>query len=185
MEKEKEYVDELPDEPDMLAQYLLENPHVSIVSIIDTAKTCPVGVKIVVDEKKSCKLITTTPFQTAEIVFQNKAWIDTDETKVFIMKIGDFYKRLTHEDHIIHRQDYYEMIGFDSFMNHSCSPNTRQYYISKDEYIVVAREDIEAGTELTCDYRLLHNEFLGLKSIDNISFDCCCGSHHCVGRLVY
>jgi uncharacterized protein len=74
----------------------------------------------------------------------------------------------------------YHAYGFDRFMNHSCKPNTVSYDVSTSEnacvYEVVALEDIDMGTELTCDYFTLEYD---VCCID----DCACGNVECMHKI--
>ncbi len=49
----------------------------------------------------------------------------------------------------------YVLCGDDArFFNHSASPNCLDIYNGHDEDVTIAKRDIEAGEELTCDYAL-------------------------------
>jgi SET domain-containing protein len=76
------------------------------------------------------------------------------------------------------------MLGFDSFMDHSCAPTAEQEYINKYEYVVRAKKVILPGDKITCDYMALDNRAVDLKNIGKSSFVCKCGESNCKGVLV-
>ena len=76
-----------------------------------------------------------------------------------------------------------QVYGWDSFMNHSCDPNAYfpLLYRSESEmyYRAIALRDIDAGTEVTCDYALFDYDCNG-HGIEN----CACGSNKCRGKML-
>lgn len=56
------------------------------------------------------------------------------------------------------RDDLYHVYGFDSFMNHSCDPNTSVVYVNDYDYYHIATRAIEVGEELTVDYRCVYED---------------------------
>eukprot|EP00957_Ditylum_brightwellii_P079752 6063930-Ditylum_brightwellii.AAC.1 len=69
-------------------------------------------------------------------------------------------------------------------MNHSCSPNTRQSYVSSVEYESYAQKVIAPGDQITCDYTKLDNNVTKMENIGTTSFRCNCGERNCIGYLV-
>jgi hypothetical protein len=153
------------------------------IHILDVLKSCPEGVEINSEDKNNFFLTSSKDFLTGDVIFRNKVQIITDPLEVFILKVDKKYVLLNIYDHFIHREDYREMLGFDTFMNHSCDPNTYQYYNSKDEYTVFAKRDITKDECLSCDYSELENSVLSLKSLATTRFSCMCGSTNCRGKL--
>ena len=88
---------------------------------------------------------------------------------------------------MIHRPgDRAEMVGFDSFMDHSCEPSTHQVYVTEDTYTVFAARDLKAGEELTCDHTKLENQAIGnAPSLGTAEFRCRCGAPSCRGIIVH
>lgn len=64
--------------------------------------------------------------------------------------------------------------GIGRYQNHSCDPNT--WWISEDT--TVARRDIAAGEEITCDY----GAFMMTVPYD---MPCNCGAANCRGRITH
>jgi hypothetical protein len=66
---------------------------------------------------------------------------------------------------------------FDSFLNHSCDPNTVDVHdrINIDCFKSIALRDIYPGDQLTCDYSIL--DYDGASD----PFVCQCGAHNCTG----
>jgi hypothetical protein len=66
----------------------------------------------------------------------------------------------------LHTQERH-LFTFDSFMNHSCDPTTfssdAQYFPDGGTYKTVARRDIAANEEITCDYDLFECDSLDKK----------------------
>ena len=136
-------------------------------------------------------LIATKSFGAGEIVFYNRVEIISKEdleAKKFVLKVeSGNYILLDNYHHLIHRQGgYAEMLGFDSFMDHSCSPNTYQEYIDRTNYVVYAKKTIRAGDKVTCDYLALNNKAEGVEgsNVGTSSFMCNCGESTCRGLLV-
>ena len=132
-------------------------------------------------------LVATRRFEAGEMIFKNHAQIilkDDMANKKFVLEVDGKYHLLDNEHHFIHRDEYSEMLGFDCFMDHSCSPNTYQNYINREEYVLYARKTIYPGEKVTCDYMALENGALGLKNAGTSSFRCNCGASNCYGMLV-
>lgn len=67
----------------------------------------------------------------------------------------------------------YDVYGFDSFMNHSCVPNTYVRWNNKDSYTHIVKKNINIGDECTVDYRTIYpRKYLPI-------FKCECGSPSC------
>ena len=149
--------------------------------------TTPAGIKLVMQEGDN-HLIATKRFTKGEKIFTNRATIltkdDALDEKTYVLEVDGQYVILTPEHHFIHRQTYAEAVGFDSFMDHSCEPNTNQHYISQVEYESFAERDIYPGEKITCDYTRLANDSMGLPNMGTSSFQCKCGSSKCKGTLV-
>jgi hypothetical protein len=62
----------------------------------------------------------------------------------------------------------------DRHLNHSCDPNTYIVY-EADSCFIVARRDIPAGQEITCDY--------SLNVTGGDSWPCNCGADRCRGQI--
>jgi SET domain-containing protein len=63
----------------------------------------------------------------------------------------------------------------DCYANHSCDPNAWLLY-EGDSCFFVARRDIAAGDEITCDYNI--------NIADGTAWPCKCGAARCRGRVV-
>jgi hypothetical protein len=60
-------------------------------------------------------------------------------------------------------------------LNHSCDPNTWEQYEGRASYLV-ARREIAAGEEITCDYNI--------NIADGTAWPCRCGAARCLGTTV-
>jgi hypothetical protein len=62
----------------------------------------------------------------------------------------------------------------DRHLNHSCDPNAYEVF-EEGATFLVARKDIEAGTEITCDYNI--------NITGGTSWPCHCGAVRCTGTV--
>ena len=62
----------------------------------------------------------------------------------------------------------------DCYVNHSCDPNAWVLY-EEDACHLVARRDVAAGDELTCDYNI--------NIADGTRWPCKCGAARCRGEV--
>lgn len=62
----------------------------------------------------------------------------------------------------------------DRHLNHSCEPNAWELYEGDGSYLV-ARRDIAAGEEITCDYNI--------NISDGTAWPCRCGATRCRGEV--
>ncbi len=63
----------------------------------------------------------------------------------------------------------------DCYLNHSCDPNAHEVFEASATFLV-ARRDIVAGTEITCDYNI--------NIADGTAWPCRCGATRCLGTVV-
>jgi SET domain len=135
-------------------------------------------------------LVATRKFAAGDVVYANRATIlskdDSFESRAYILKVDDNYVRLNSDSHFIHRPgNYAECLGFDSFQNHSCDPNTYQVYHDESSYTVYAGRDIVPGDTLETDYMHgLENQSERLPSLPTVTFRCQCGTTKCRGVIV-
>lgn len=79
-------------------------------------------------------------------------------------------------DHCAYPDDTVVLWGWpDRHINHSCDPNACELFEGDSSYLV-ARRDISAGEEITCDYNI---------NISNgTAWPCRCGAARCAGQVV-
>ena len=137
----------------------------------------PEGLDVVLQSGDN-HLIATRRFEAGEEVFTNTATLVPleDANKKFVLEFNGRYVLLDNMNHFIHRHQYVESVGFDSFMDHSCEPNTTQEYKDSAVYTVVADRTILPGERLTCDYGTL-------QCIASSKFVCRCGASQCRGVI--
>ncbi len=76
-------------------------------------------------------------------------------------------------DHCSYPDGKTVLFGFpDRHLNHSCEPNAWELYEGGSSYLV-ARRDIAAGEEITCDYNV--------NIADGTAWPCRCGAARCRG----
>ncbi len=79
-------------------------------------------------------------------------------------------------DHCDYPDGKVVLLGFpDRHVNHSCDPNAYVLYEASQCYLV-ARRDISAGEEITCDYNI--------NITGGTSWPCHCGAARCRGTTV-
>lgn len=149
----------------------------------------PEGISIASTDGEEKHHIATRNFEPGDIIFKNRVEIiSRDElasNKTFVLEVDGKFHLLDKDHHFIYRAEYSEMLGFDSFMDHSCSPNTHQVYTNKEEYVVYASKTILRGDKITCDYMVaLDNTAVGSKNVSTTTFKCNCGESNCYGVLV-
>ena len=174
-------------EQEILDQYFQENPNVVLCQ-----SELPSGLALVKDEEhhELC-LKTMRSFKEGETIYTNTSTLIPKEhlktkqfvQRIYIQKVGNLFILLDQNHHFVHREYYVEQLGFDSFQDHSCEPNTRQAYQSANKYTVWATRSIAAGERLTIDYGKLDNEICDEPHIPSAWFDCHCGSAKCRGRI--
>ena len=147
----------------------------------------PESIDLITRDGDDKYLIATRRFEVGEVVFKNRAEIIPKgnlASNNYMLEVDGKYYLLNSDHHFIHRNEYAEMLGFDSFMDHSCSPNTCQVYIDKEDYIVYAAKTILPGEKVTCDYMSLENKAMGISNNGSAFFKCNCGESNCYGVLV-
>ncbi len=78
-------------------------------------------------------------------------------------------------DHCAYPDGKVVLYGFpDRHVNHSCDPNAYEHFVGTVSYLV-ARRDIVAGEEITCDYNI--------NIADGSSWPCHCGANRCRGQV--
>eukprot|EP00986_Skeletonema_menzelii_P017074 scaffold17363_cov145-Skeletonema_menzelii.AAC.10 len=147
----------------------------------------PQGIGLVTSSIDGSHLVANRRFEIGQPLFINSAELvpmDDLTSRVFLLDVDGKYILLDKDHHFIYRDGYAEMLGFDSFMDHSCSPSTEQEYITKHEYVVRAKKVILPGDKITCDYGCLENGVAKQKNLGTSSFACKCGENNCRGSLV-
>lgn len=146
----------------------------------------PEGVGLVVKPDGQKYVVATRTFEKDEVIFTNEATILTKEdleSNRFILKLSNTYTIVDLEDHLIHRGDYAEFVGYDIFMDHSCDPNCYQTYHDKTSYTVYARRSILPGEKITCDYNDLDNQAMNIPAVASTEFKCECDAKECRGVI--
>lgn len=160
-------------EPEILETFFSERSDVYLI-----CSDTPQGLEAIL-QKGDNHLVATRKFDAGEEIFTNKSLLFTPEDsmrKKFVLKCDGKYTLLDNMNHFIHRDDYVESVGFDSFMDHSCDPNTTQEYKDNATYTVYAHRDIAVGERITCDYDTL-------GCIASARFVCNCGTSKCRGFI--
>lgn len=139
---------------------------------------CPSYINLNTDPLTNSNYLTTNiQFKQNDVIYVNTALICDYKTKIMFKING--VNMITTDDLFITRETYREFLYFDSFMNHSCDPNTKINYIADNVYQMVAIRDIEQHEELTCDYNCLDNNYNNEKNIITCQFTCKCLSPNC------
>lgn len=170
-----------------LCEKEIKNNFIATENILVFQSYVPEGMGIAAFDGEQYQ-IATRIFEPGDIVFSNRVEIlPKDElvsSKIYLLQVDGKFFLLDKDHHFVHRTDYVEMLGFDSFMDHSCSPNTFQVYSNKEEYTVYASKTIAVGDKITCDYQALDNTAVGNKNVGTATFKCLCGESNCYGVLI-
>jgi len=79
-------------------------------------------------------------------------------------------------DHCAYPDDKVVLLDWpDRHVNHSCDPNAYELFQGQCSYLV-ARRDISAGEEITCDYNI--------NTSNGTAWPCTCGAARCRGEVV-
>ncbi|KAL7557961.1 hypothetical protein ACA910_020330 [Epithemia clementina (nom. ined.)] len=144
-------------------------------------------------------IVAARPFAPGDLIFSNQATIISLTNflqQTFVLKLVEendsenptpvkkiYFILLDKDRHFIHRPSYVESVGFDSFMDHSCNPNSQQHYENATTYSVYARRTICPGDKITCDYLKLDNEAEKQQNVAKICFLCSCGEENCRAQI--
>lgn len=163
---------------DIYNLFLVDNNLLSCGNI-----SCPDFIEICKDLNSDVySLKSKKSFEKGDIVYENDFIIcDHNQHTLFFLN-GKF--NISHSDLFIIRPTNKEFLFFDSFMNHSCDPNTKINYISPTSYQMIAIKTILPNDELTCDYNQLDNNYTGEISIPTLEFDCQCKSINCRKKII-
>lgn len=139
---------------------------------------CPDCCKIKTKKENYLCLISTKHFNEGDVTYQNKPIIfeKNNPNQRALYKLDGRY-HIASCDLFIVRSTYREFLMFDSFMNHSCDPNTAMVYSDKENYKMIALREININDELTCDYEKLDNNLDHM--VITCIFKCNCGSKNC------
>lgn len=156
--------------------FIKENKIINCGEII-----CPDCVKIkTINNLHS--LISMKKYSVGDIIYSNESLIIVGTNKL-LYKLENKY-HIANDDLYIIRENFKEFLMFDSFMNHSCDPNTKINYVSENKYEMIAIHEIKENDELTCDYNCLDNNYLNISSVPFFEFECKCGSKNC-RKIIY
>lgn len=168
---------------DVRQRFFRENAHIRVLE-----STLPPGLELVECPETGNFLRATQSFEPDQIVFTNTIkMIPKDEdfqSSQHVLHVAGRYILLNQDEHFIHRPTYVEAIGYDTFMDHSCEPNTYQTYHDANTYTVYAKRHIMPGDKITCDYGALENQADNLPSLPTTQFQCHCGSINCRGIVI-
>lgn len=120
-------------------------------------------------------LFAVRDFEEGELISNNEILIINEDARIIVLVNGKrfFIETFLHCANRGNRTR--EFYYYESFQNHSCSPNTKMNYLDCGEkYTVSAAKKIKAGDEITCDY--------GECAVDHPNpfyFKCECGSDNC------
>jgi hypothetical protein len=119
------------------------------------------------------KIIANRDFAPGEIIFTNESVYMDDGLRI-IGTIPNSSFEITFVVVGVNRGNgKREFFGFDSFMNHSCEPNSMMEYRTRTAYTMVCCKPIMAGEDVTCDYEIFDDK------LDGNEFQCLCGTPSC------
>jgi len=131
-------------------------------------------------------LFTTRPLRRGELVHMSRFHLIPNQLGHILLQTscGDYAIDVVTHYFLSRSSGMRKATYFDSFTNHSCNPNVfytdatwEADHLSGD-YAVVARQDIQAGAELTVDY-----DFLQWDAVDSAIESCWCLESMCRGSI--
>jgi hypothetical protein len=126
------------------------------------------------DQSDSYRLTAKKPYKCGEVVYSNKSIRIPHTSRIIAKNVLGKVQEMDPLTYTVNRGPNREFFFFDSFQNHSCSPNTVMKYTNGNKYDIVAIKPIKKGEEITTDYASFDNLFL-----DNTTFTCTCGQPNC------
>jgi len=129
----------------------------------------------IIKNGEDAKIVSNCAHKQGDVIYKNHTLSFNDHQAIIINLNGECLL-MDNTRHTVKRSDSErEFYYFDSFMNHSCNPNTISFYVSPNYYQGIALRPIAAGEELTCDYGVFDT------SPDGEGFKCECGAKNCRG----
>jgi hypothetical protein len=123
-------------------------------------------------ESDEFSIHVTRDFAPGDVIFENNILhIQKDDT--IYMDVNGTSVEIDIVMHTVNRNTYREFYYFDSFTNHSCSPNAQMVYTSPTTCKMVALKHIRAGDEMTNDYTTFDTDN------DAALFECRCNAPNC------
>jgi hypothetical protein len=140
---------------------------------------------------KGISIYSKKKYNIGDIIYSNTSELfDSNKDKKITVKLYSKIFDIDILSHTVNRgNNIREFYGFDSFVNHSCDPNTEIIggltskdnnlnYTSMDistltSYDVIAKKNISIGDELMQDYSTFD------PMLDQTEFICECGSNIC------
>jgi hypothetical protein len=131
-------------------------------------------------------LFATKFFPRGSVVYIGRDHLIPNEKATFQLVMKDFRTYVLDSDthSVAISETHRKLYLFDSFMNHSCDPNTFSAIAEGLEaqypsvYATTAIYDIHPGDQISCDYNLFEYDMAG-KEI----WLCGCGSERCLGEV--
>lgn len=121
-------------------------------------------------DNDSTSVTTTQPLRKNDVIFSfiSETFKSSQEIEVFLEGKSIKLKR----NNFIQKKRGKEFLGFASFINHSCTPNTEIIQVGKRKYEIISLTYITEGEELTWDFETL-------KKITTSKIACNCLSPYC------
>ncbi len=102
------------------------------------------------DDQRLYRLIAQRDFIAGEILYSNESLTIPANYSIIIEVNGKRHWWIDDMTYMVDRGDgKKEFFYFDSFLQHSCNPNTLKVYHTKNVYDVIAIKDIRKGEEIT------------------------------------
>lgn len=153
-------------------QFLQDHPNYIYIEDMKVPSTISI-----IKNGNDAKIVSNYAYSTGDVIYKNHTLTFKDHQSI-IIKMNGKCSLMDNTRHTVKRNDSErEFYYFDSFMNHSCDPNTITFYLSSNYYQTIALRPIAPGEELTCDYAVFDT------TPDGDGFKCECGAKNCRGWL--
>lgn len=154
-------------------QFLAKHPEIIFVDNLNI----PDAIEIVPGENLDGKIVSRHFYKPGDVLYEMTTLIFSEDQLIIFPFNNEFFL-IDNLVHTVRRgNDQREFYYFDSFMNHSCDPNTITFYTSENHFEARALKHIVPGDELTCDYAVFDD------NSDGEGFECQCGSPQCRGWI--
>lgn len=169
-----EYIDLLSNvDPLIFEQFLCDRP--DIIYIYDLK--IPPTIEIIHENEDNAKILSKKEYFPGDVIYENQTLSFFDHQTILV-RYNQKLMQIDNIRHTVNRGEFRrEFYYFDSFMNHSCDPNTITFYIEPNYYQTKALRHIMPGEELTCDYTVFDT------APDGEGFKCECGAKNCRGWM--
>lgn len=152
-------------------KFLTDHPEIIYIGELHV----PIDVEVILGKHLDSKIVSKKAYKPGDVLYDMNTLLFRED-QMILAHCKDTFVLFENVVHTVRREnDMREFYYFESFMNHSCDPNTITFYTSTHHYETRALKPIAPGDELTCDYGVFDTD------ADGEGYKCLCGSANCRG----